>query len=153
MKKILTFVVAVLLSSSVVSVFAEDTTAFVNLCKTAGINTIKSAISNGADVNSTLQDGTTALMSACQNKTSSAVNIVTTLLSSGANINAVNSLGKTAFDYAKTNTKYGKQITALLEKAKTTINSAKNSTAATVASTLVSSTTVKSGLKSLFRSK
>ena len=153
MKKFLTFVVAVLLSSSVVSVFAEDTTAFVNLCKTAGINTIKSAISNGADVNSTLQDGTTALMSACQNKTSSAVSIVTTLLSSGANVNTVNSLGKTAFDYAKTNTKYGKQITALLEKAKTTINSAKNSTAATVASTLVSSTTVKSGLKSLFRSK
>ena len=145
MKKFLTLLVAVLLSSSVGLLFAVDTATFVDLCKTAGISKIKTAISNGADINSTLQDGTTALMSACQNKTSSAVSIVTTLLSSGANINAVNSLGKTAFDYAKANIKYGKQITALLEKAKTTINSAKNSTAATVASTLVSSTTVKNG--------
>ena len=153
MKKIITFLLAVLLSSSVVSVFAEDATAFVDLCKTAGINTIKSAISNGADVNATSQDGTTALMAACQNKTSSAIGVVTTLLSSGAKVDTVNFLGKTAFDYAKTNTKYGKQITALLEKAKSTINSAKNSTAATVASTLVSSTTVKKGFKSLFSSK
>ena len=153
MKKIVTFLLAVLLSSSVVSVFAEDATAFVDLCKTAGINTIKSAISNGADVNATSQDGTTALMAACQNKTSSAIGVVTTLLSSGAKVDTVNFLGKTAFDYAKTNTKYGKQITALLEKAKSAMNSAKNSTVSTVASALVSSTTVKNGLKSLFSSK
>ena len=153
MKKIVTFLLAVLLSSSVVSVFAEDKTTFVDLCKTAGINTIKSAISNGADVNATSQDGTTALMAACQNKTSSAIGVVTTLLSSGAKVDTVNFLGKTAFDYAKTNTKYGKQITALLEKAKSAMNSAKNSTVSTVASALVSSTTVKNGLKSLFSSK
>lgn len=153
MKKIIIVLVVVLLSGSVFSVFAEDIISFVDLCKTANISTIKSAISGGADVNATSQDGTTALMSACQNKTSSAVSIVTELLSSGAKIDTANSLGKTAFDYAKTNTKYGKQITALLEKAKSTINSVKKSTATTVTSTLVSSTTVEKNLTGLFGAK
>lgn len=153
MKKIITLVVAVLLSNFVVSVFAADTSMFVDLCKTAGISAVKKAISNGADVNAATEDGTTALMAACENKTSSALSIVSTLLASGANVNTVNSLGKTALDHAKTNTKYGQQITSLLEKAKSTLNSAKNSAAVTVASSLVSSTTVKKGLTGLFNSK
>ena len=79
--------------------------------------------------------------------------LMSLVLSSGAKIDTANSLGKTAFDYAKTNTKYGKQITALLEKAKSTINSVKKSTATTVTSTLVSSTTVEKNLTGLFGAK
>jgi len=154
MKKLVALVVAVLLSSSVSLVFAADTTSFVDLCKTAGISTVKKAISNGADVNATSENGTTALMAACENKTSSAISIVSTLLSSGADVNAVNSLGKTALDYAKTNTKYGKQITSLLEKAKSALNSVKSSTSTvTTSSTEISSTTIQKGINSLFGSK
>ena len=87
---------------------------------------------NGAVDAVAAETGKTALMSACENTSSSAVAIVGLLLNKGADVNAADVLGKTALDYAKNNVKYGDKIVPLLEKAgavKSAVNTIKNSSA------------------------
>ena len=133
MKK-LVMLVAVLVSLSVVSVYAADSSKFIDICKDGGLAAIQSYLTTGTvDVNAVAAEtGKTALMSACENTTSSAVAIVGVLLNKGADVNAVDVLGQTALDYAKNNVKYGDKIVPMLEKAGA-INSAvktiKNSSA------------------------
>mgnify|MGYP002623723106 CR=1 FL=1 len=156
MKKLVFAAVLFLMTAVVSNVYAVS---LVDLCSTAtSVASVKKAISGGADVNETNSNGLSALMAACSNTSSSSVGIVSTLLSSGASTSLKDSLGKTAWDYAKTNTKYGKQITALLDKAKTTAASVKSSlssgasaisSSSSEATTSTSSTTT--GLKSLFK--
>ena len=133
MKK-LVMLVAVLVSLSVVSVYAADSSTFVDICKTGGIAAIQSMLNTGSvDVNAVAAEtGKTALMSACENTTTSSLAIVGLLLNKGANVNATDVLGKTALDYAKNNVKYGDKIVPLLEKAgavKSAVNTIKNSSA------------------------
>jgi hypothetical protein len=133
MKKIVSLVVVGLMFT-VLNVYAADSSTFVDLCKTGGIAAIQSMLTTGkVDVNAVAQEtGKTALMSACENTTSSAVGIVGLLLNSGANVNATDVLGKTALDYAKNNVKYGDKIVPLLEKAgavASTVKTLKNSSA------------------------
>ena len=133
MKK-LVMLVAVFVSLSVVSVFAADSSKFIEICKDGGLAAIQSMLTTGTvDVNAVAAEtGKTALMSACENTSSSAVAIVGVLLNKGADVNAVDVLGQTALDYAKNNVKYGDKIVPMLEKAGA-INSAvktiKNSSA------------------------
>ncbi len=133
MKK-LVMLVAVLVSLSVVSVYAADSSKFIEICKDGGLAAIQSMLTTGTvDVNAVAAEtGKTALMSACENTSSSAVAIVGVLLNKGADVNAVDVLGQTALDYAKNNVKYGDKIVPMLEKAGA-INSAvktiKNSSA------------------------
>ena len=133
MKK-LVMLVAALVSLSVVSVYAADSSKFIDICKDGGIAAIQSYLTTGTvDVNAVAAEtGKTALMSACENTTSSAVAIVGVLLNKGADVNAVDVLGQTALDYTKNNVKYGDKIVPMLEKAGA-INSAvktiKNSSA------------------------
>jgi len=115
------------------NVFAADS-SFIDICKTGGIAAIQSMLTTGkVDVNAVAAEtGKTALMSACENTSSSAVGIVGLLLNSGANVNATDVLGKTALDYAKSNVKYGDKIVPLLEKAgavASTVKTLKNSSA------------------------
>lgn len=125
MKKFVFAAVLFLTMGVVSNVYAVS---LVDICQTATtVSAVKKAISGGADVNETNSDGVSALMAACSNQSSSAVGIVSTLLSSGASTNLKDALGKTAWDYAKNNTKYGKQISALLDKAKAAQASIKNS--------------------------
>ena len=133
MKK-LVMLVAVFVSLSVVSIYAADSSTFVDLCKTGGIAAIQSMLTTGSvDVNAVAQEtGKTALMSACENTSASSVAIVGLLLNKGANVNATDVLGKTALDYAKNNVKYGDKIVPLLEKAgavNSAIKTIKNSSA------------------------
>lgn len=133
MKKLVTLLVAVLLSTSVVSIFAVDSSTFIELCETSGIAAIQSYLTTGkVDVNAVTEEGKTALMSACENTSSSSLAIVALLLQKGADVNAVDSLGQTALDYAKNNTKYGEKIATVLEKAgavATVVKTVKNSSA------------------------
>ena len=133
MKKVVSLVVIGLMFT-VLNVYAADSSTFVDLCKTGGIAAIQSMLTTGkVDVNAVAAEtGKTALMSACENTTSSAVGIVGLLLNSGANVNATDVLGKTALDYAKNNVKYGDKIVPLLEKAgavASTVKTLKNSSA------------------------
>jgi len=133
MKKIVSLVMVGLMFA-VINVYAADSSTFVDLCKTGGIAAIQSMLTTGkVDVNAVAAEtGKTALMSACENTTSSAVGIVGLLLNSGANVNATDVLGKTALDYAKNNVKYGDKIVPLLEKAgavASTVKTIKNSSA------------------------
>jgi len=133
MKKVVSLVVIGLMFI-VLNVYAADSSTFVDLCKTGGIAAIQSMLTTGkVDVNAVAAEtGKTALMSACENTTSSAVGIVGLLLNSGANVNATDVLGKTALDYAKNNVKYGDKIVPLLEKAgavASTVKTLKNSSA------------------------
>jgi hypothetical protein len=133
MKK-LVMLVAVLVSLSVVSVYAADSSTFVDICKTGGIAAIQSMLNTGSvDVNAVAAEtGKTALMSACENTTTSSLAIVGLLLNKGANVNATDVLGKTALDYAKNNVKYGDKIVPLLEKAgavSSAVKTMKNSSA------------------------
>lgn len=133
MKKVVSLVV-VCLMFTVLNVYAADSSTFVDLCKTGGIAAIQSMLTTGkVDVNAVAEEtGKTALMSACENTSSSAVGIVGLLLNSGANVNATDVLGKTALDYAKNNVKYGDKIVPLLEKAgavASTVKTFKNSSA------------------------
>ena len=133
MKK-LVMLVAVFVSLAVVSVYAADSSQFIDICKEGGIAAIQSMLTTGTvDVNAVAKEtGKTALMSACENTSSSAVAIVGLLLNKGADVNAADVLGKTALDYAKTNVKYGDKIVPLLEKAgavKSAVNTIKNSSA------------------------
>lgn len=135
MKKIV-MLVAVFVSLSVVSVYAADSSTFVDLCKTGGIAAVQSMLTTGSvDVNAVAQEtGKTALMSACENTSSSSLAIVGLLLNKGADVNAVDTLGKTALDYAKANVKYGDKIVPLLEQAgavNSAIKTMKNSSATT----------------------
>ena len=133
MKK-LVMLVAVFVSLSAVSVYAADSSKFIEICKDGGLAAIQSMLTTGTvDVNAVAAEtGKTALMSACENTSSSAVAIVGVLLNKGADVNAVDVLGQTALDYAKNNVKYGDKIVPMLEKAGA-INSAvktiKNSSA------------------------
>ena len=133
MKK-LVMLVAVFVSLAVVSVYAADSSQFIDICKEGGIAAIQSMLTTGSvDVNAVAAEtGKTALMSACENTSSSAVAIVGLLLNKGADVNAADVLGKTALDYAKNNVKYGDKIVPLLEKAgavKSAVNTIKNSSA------------------------
>ena len=133
MKKVV-MLVAVFVSLSIVSIYAADSSTFVDLCKNGSITAIQSLLTTGkVDVNSVVAEtGKTALMSACENTSSSAVGIVGLLLNQGANVNATDVLGKTALDYAKNNVKYGDKIVPLLEKAgavNSAIKTIKNSSA------------------------
>ncbi|MBQ4178786.1 MAG: ankyrin repeat domain-containing protein [Elusimicrobia bacterium] len=133
MKK-LVMLVAVFVSLAVVSVYAADSSQFIDICKEGGIAAIQSMLTTGTvDVNAVAKEtGKTALMSACENTSSSAVAIVGLLLNKGADVNAADVLGKTALDYAKNNVKYGDKIVPLLEKAgavKSAVNTIKNSSA------------------------
>lgn len=133
MKK-LVMLVAVFVSLSVVSVYAADSSQFIDLCKTGGIAAIQSMLTTGSvDVNAVAQEtGKTALMSACENTSASSLAIVGLLLNKGADVNATDVLGKTALDYAKNNVKYGDKIVPLLEKAgavNSAIKTIKNSSA------------------------
>ncbi len=157
MKKVIFAVMflSLMLASNVYAV------SLVDICRTATtVSAVKKAISGGADVNETNSDGVSALMAACSNTSSSSIGIVSTLLSSGATTNLKDSLGKTAWDYAKNNTKYGQQITALLDKAKSTASSVKSSlssansslsSGSAPATTSTKTTTTKDNLKSLFK--
>ena len=118
MKK-LVMLVAVFVSLSAVSVFAADSSKFIEICKDGGLAAIQSMLTTGTvDVNAVAAEtGKTALMSACENTSSSAVAIVGVLLNKGADVNAVDVLGQTALDYAKNNVKYGDKIVPMLEKA------------------------------------
>ncbi|MBQ3834568.1 MAG: hypothetical protein II816_03540 [Elusimicrobia bacterium] len=153
MKKVVFAAVVLLTMVMVSNVYAVS---LVDICQTATtVASVKKAISGGADVNETNSNGLSALMAACSNTSSASVGIVSTLLSSGANTSLKDSLGKTAWDYAKNNTKYGQQITALLDKAKTTVSSVKSSLSASGSSVSSSSedlgTSTKSTLKNLFK--
>ena len=134
MKK-LVMLVAVFVSLAVVSVYAAvDSSKFIDLCKTGGITAIQSMLTTGSvDVNAIAADtGKTALMSACENTSSSSLAIVGLLLNKGANVNATDVLGQTALDYAKKNVKYGDKIVPLLEQAgavNSAIKTMKNSSA------------------------
>ena len=133
MKK-LVMLVAVFVSLSVVSVYAADSSQFIDLCKTGGIAAIQSMLTTGSvDVNAVAAEtGKTALMSACENTSASSLAIVGLLLNKGADVNAVDVLGKTALDYAKSNVKYGDKIVPVLEKAgavNSAIKTIKNSSA------------------------
>ncbi len=150
MKKILIILVLILSVITVSNIYADST--FVDLCKTGALSAVTKAINGGADVNSVTSDGITALMSACQNTSSSSVGIVSLLLNKGADVNAVSSLGKTALDYAKTNTKYGQKISAILEKAGAVASSLKNSSDSSQKPE-ISSTTVTKSLTTLLGSK
>ena len=134
MKKSVVVVALSLMFLLTLNVFAADSSSFVDLCKTGGIAAIQSMLTTGkVDVNAVAAEtGKTALMSACENTSSSAVGIVGLLLNSGANVNATDVLGKTALDYAKSNVKYGDKIVPLLEKAgavASTVKTIKNSSA------------------------
>ncbi len=158
MKKIVFAAVVFLTMVMVSNVYAVS---LVDICQTATtVASVKKAISGGADVNETNSSGLSALMAACSNKSSASVGIVSTLLSSGASTSLTDSLGKTAWDYAKENTKYGKQITALLDKAKSTLSSVKSSLSANGSSVSSGSedlgiktttTTTGTSLKNLFK--
>ncbi|MBR3654405.1 MAG: ankyrin repeat domain-containing protein [Elusimicrobia bacterium] len=133
MKK-LVMLVAVFVSLSVASVYAADSSQFIDICKEGGIAAIQSMLTTGTvDVNAVAKEtGKTALMSACENTSPSAVAIVGLLLNKGADVNTADVLGKTALDYAKNNVKYGDKIVPLLEKAgavKSAVNTIKNSSA------------------------
>ena len=134
MKK-LVMLVAVFVSLTVVSaVYAADSSKFIDLCKTGGIAAIQSMLTTGSvDVNAIAEEtGKTALMSACENTSSSALAIVGLLLNKGADVNATDVLGQTALDYAKKNVKYGDKIVPLLEQAgavNSAIKTVKNSSA------------------------
>ena len=133
MKK-LVMLVAVFVSLAAVSVYAADSSQFIDICKEGGIAAIQSYLTTGTvDVNAVAKEtGKTALMSACENTSSSAVAIVGLLLNKGADVNAADVLGKTALDYAKNNVKYGDKIVPLLEQAgavKSAVNTIKNSSA------------------------
>ena len=135
MKK-LVMLVAVFVSLSVALVYAADSSTFVDLCKTGGIAAVQSMLTTGSvDVNAVAKEtGKTALMSACENTSSSSLAIVGLLLNKGADVNAVDTLGKTALDYAKANVKYGDKIVPLLEQAgavNSAIKTMKNSSATT----------------------
>ena len=143
MKK-LVMLVAVFVSLSVASVYAADSSTFVDLCKTGGIAAVQSMLTTGSvDVNAVAKEtGKTALMSACENTSSSSLAIVGLLLNKGADVNAVDTLGKTALDYAKANVKYGDKIVPLLEQAgavNSAIKTMKNSSATTAAAVKVAS--------------
>lgn len=133
MKKLVMLVVAlvsvVMVSNSYAAV---DSSEFVEICQTGALAAVSSALQNGADVNAIAADGTSALMGACQNSSSSSLAIVALLLQKGADVNTVNTLGKSALDYAKENTKYGQKISTVLEKAgavATVVKTVKNSSA------------------------
>ena len=133
MKK-LVMLVAVFVSLSVISIYAADSSTFIDLCKTGGITAIQSMLTTGSvDVNAIAADtGKTALMSACENTSASSLAIVGLLLNKGANVNATDVLGQTALDYAKKNVKYGDKIVPLLEQAgavNSAIKTMKNSSA------------------------
>ena len=133
MKKLL-MLAAVFVSLSFVSAYAADSNTFIDLCKTGGIAAVQSMLTTGSvDVNAVAKEtGKTALMSACENTSSSSLAIVGLLLNKGADVNAVDTLGKTALDYAKANVKYGDKIVPLLEKAgavNSAIKTIKNSSA------------------------
>ena len=133
MKK-LVMLVAVFVSLSVVSVYAADSSQFIDLCKTGGIAAIQSMLTTGSvDVNAVAAEtGKTALMSACENTSASSLAIVGLLLNKGADVNATDVLGQTALDYAKNNVKYGDKIVPILEKAgavNSAIKTIKNSSA------------------------
>lgn len=153
MKKVVLVAVMFFMMVMVSNVYAVS---LVDICQTAtSVATVKKAISGGADVNETNSNGLSALMAACSNQSSASVGIVSALLNSGASTSLKDSLGKTAWDYAKNNTKYGKQITALLDKAKSAATSVKSSLSS--ASSSVSSsaetlgTTTKSNIKNLLK--
>ena len=118
MKK-LVMLVAVFVCLSVVSVYAADSSTFIDLCKNGGIAAVQSMLTTGSvDLNAIAADtGKTALMSACENTSSSSLAIVGLLLNKGADVNATDVLGQTALDYAKKNVKYGDKIVPLLEQA------------------------------------
>ena len=154
MKK-LVMLVAVFVSLSVVSVYAADSSQFIDLCKTGGIAAIQSMLTTGSvDVNAVAAEtGKTALMSACENTSASSLAIVGLLLNKGADVNAVDVLGKTALDYAKSNVKYGDKIVPVLEKAgavNSAIKTIKNSsaTASEMATAAAKSTETKQEQKS-----
>ena len=133
MKK-LVMLVAVFVSLAVVSVYAADSSQFIDICKEGGIAAIQSMLTTGTvDVNAVAKEtGKTALMSACENTSASSLAIVGLLLNKGADVNAVDVLGKTALDYAKSNVKYGDKIVPVLEKAgavNSAIKTIKNSSA------------------------
>ncbi len=148
MKKFLFAAVLFLTMGIVSNVYAVS---LVDLCQTATtVSAVKKAIAGGADVNETNSSGLSALMAACSNTSSSSVGIVSTLLSSGASTSLTDSLGKTAWDYAKENTKYGKQISALLDKAKSAASSIKSSLSSG-SSSISSSSDAASTYKRLFK--
>lgn len=134
MKKILSLAVLMISAVITLNVYAADSSTFIDLCKNGGISAVQSMLTTGSvDVNSVIADtGKTALMSACENTSSSSLAIVGLLLNKGANVNATDVLGKTALDYAKNNVKYGDKIVPLLEQAgavNSAIKTVKNSSA------------------------